>query len=802
MKIFPNRSKEKKDNSLGLFHGEAAAVSAESAGCQFQSASLVAVGANATNVAFLSAFTNLVLALLLIKVPSLVEGKTPMKRTVIMISFINACTWIPIIFVFLFLKNINPVMLIGLWIFGLVPATLLGPLRDNWLSNLVPSDKMGRYLSWRAVLAGLFYLAAYNIMGFILYKATGNIEIGFGVVLGVAFLASITSTFLYSRIHSPAPAAKSQTAPSLTFINFLKGAMKEHLGTFILFASLFNFAVNLSSPLLTFYMLNNLKFNFMTLTLVFSCEYVARVISITFWGKMVDKSGSLRVLGIVSHLIPIVPVLWIFSGGNVFYLCMAQLFSGTVWAAFDLCSTTFIYKSTQREQRLHYIAYYRSLTTFSAALGTLTSAVLLSSMFHIFGSQILAMLLLSAILRMAVVRIMLPKLKPGGIPDAIVHEELARELAMVNYPTRQGLYYHPEVWSRFTKPVVAFGTIIGNAVTKIVPRSAGLYYNPQKWSTYMGQNPNLQPGMIQDSNSEPEKSGIYYNKKAWAEYMQQTAVPIESDEESTREGLLYNREAWATMVNQTTGADAKTLENSKPIRKGLLNDPETLAAVASQTARAEAKRQESLKPAHKGLLYDPEAWTIMVNQLTQANAKFSESLKPARKGLLNDPEAMARFISQTAMAEAKAIGTVKTTRTGIFYDLEKWSDYLKQSMVLNATTMRTNGDIQTNRQPIFYHPEIWNDYKNRTALSGKVAAFKNNARVTTARQPLLYHPEEWDRTFDPAMVHIGRKSAIGNVIIKQNQFKKIEGKQTPARRQPMAKPTMITKTMGVRPSMA
>jgi len=61
--------------------------------------------------------------------------------------------------------------------------------------------------------------------------------------------------------------------------------MKEHLGTFILFASLFNFAVNLSSPLLTFYMLNNLKFNFMTLTLVFSCEYVARVISITFWGK-------------------------------------------------------------------------------------------------------------------------------------------------------------------------------------------------------------------------------------------------------------------------------------------------------------------------------------------------------------------------------------------------------------------------------------------------------------------------------------------------------------------------------------
>ena len=396
MKIFPNRGKDKKDNSLALFHAEAAAISAESAGCAYQSPSIIAAGADGSSVALLSTVTNLVLALLLIKVPSLVEGKTPMKRTVVLMAIINTFTWIPIIFVFLFFKNINPLMLIGLWIFGLVPATLLGPLRDNWLANLVPSDKMGRYLSWRSVIAGIFYLAAFNIMGFTLYKSTGNVGRGFAIVLSVAFLASVVSTFLYSSIHSPPPVAKSQTAPSLSFVNFLKGARKEHLGTFILFVSLFNFAVNLSSPLLAVYMISNLKFTYMTYTLVISCEYVARVISLTFWGKQVDKSGSLRVLGLASHLIPFVPIMWLFSGGNVFYLCVAQLFSGTVWAAFDLCSTTFIYKSTQPEQRLHYIVYYRSLTTFSAALGTLTSALLLSSMFHVFGSQILGMLFFPA----------------------------------------------------------------------------------------------------------------------------------------------------------------------------------------------------------------------------------------------------------------------------------------------------------------------------------------------------------------------------------------------------------------------
>jgi MFS family permease len=460
MKIFSNRSKDNKDKSLGLFHAEAAAVSAESAGCAFQSNSIIATGASDSSVALLSAVTNLVLSVLLIKVPSLVEGKTPMKRTVVLMALVNAFTWIPIIFTFIFFKHINPIMLIGLWILGIVPATLLGPLRDNWLANSVPSEKMGRYLSLRSIIGGIFYIAAFNIMGFTLNQTSKQIGVasvskGFVIVLSVAFLASIASTFLYSSIRAPAaPAVKSPAAPPISFGSFLKGARKEHLGTFILFVSLFTFTVNLSSPLLAPYMMHYLKYSYMTFTLVISCEYVARVLSLNYWGKLVDKSGSLRVLGFASHLIPFVPILWLFSG-SIFYLCIVQLFSGAVWAAFDLCAQTFIYKSTQPEQRLYYIVYYRSLTTFSAAMGTLTSALLLTSMFHVFGSQILGMLLLSGVLRMAVVRFMIPKLKPGGIPDAIVHEELARELAYVNYPTRQGLYYHPEAWSRFTKPVAA-----------------------------------------------------------------------------------------------------------------------------------------------------------------------------------------------------------------------------------------------------------------------------------------------------------------------------------------------------------
>ena len=115
--------------------------------------------------------------------------------------------------------------------------------------------------------------------------------------------------------------------------------------------------------------------------------------------------------------------------------------------------------------------------------------------------------------------------------------------------------------------------------------------------------------------------------------------------------------------------------------------------------------------------------------------------------------------------------------------------------------MRTAGDSLANRQPIFYHPEMWNNYKNQTALC-KVANVTTNARVLSSRQPLLYHPEEWDRTFDPAIVHIGRKSAIGTVIHKQNQAKKPERKVPSNSYYPAAKPSLTSKRIGAKPLMA
>lgn len=683
MKIQPDNGKARKDNSLAFFHAEAASASVENAGIAYQSPSVIATGADASGVAFLSTMTNLVLSVLLIKVPSLIEGRqNSLKRTFLILGVVSAVTWLPIILALYFFTNVSPLFLTALWIVNLVPTVLFGPLRDSWLANLVPSHKMGRYLSWRSAIAGAFYLASFYLMGYVLDITTGQKTRGYALILAFAFLASAFSVLMYTRIRAPSQPAKTDVEVQFGLFNFLKQARKSHLGTFILFISMFTFAVNLAGPLFSSYMLNDLKFSYMTFSVIVSCEYIARIISLAFWGKIVDKSGSLKILGLVTYFIPLVPIFWLFNH-SLIYLASVQMFSGVVWSAFDLSVQTFIFKATTPEHRLRYIVYYRSLTSFSVALGAITGGLLLHNMFYISGSQILSLFLVSGVLRMVVARIMLPKMTPEGIPGAVIHQELAVELEAARTPVfGEALYYHPEAWSRFTNRAYIIGNSIGRTIGRLTPSQPGLYYHPENWS-WFGKQPNIIHRII-DSLS-PFRQGLYYTPQKWGDYMGHNPdlqpVRVNIEEKQSRSGLFYNQQAWQEYVDRAVGDRAlSTHADTQPL------------------------------PARDGLYFHQDAWNEYQQQLAAEEAKESRARQKV------------------------------AARNGLFQNPQHWAEYLKQSLLLNATTMRSGGESLVLRQPVFYHPEAWEKYKEETTV-----ARTTRAHEPASREPLLYHPEEWGK---------------------------------------------------------
>jgi hypothetical protein len=402
----------KKDSSLRYLHGEGAASSIENASISCQSASLLSAGGTARDVAVLSSVTNLFFALVLVKVPSLVRVSDALKRSVVVLSIISSISWLPLLFVTLFCHGISLTWLITLWVISLVPDFLVGPLRDKWLADLVPSRRVGRYLSLRSVISAGTYLSCFYVMGYSLDHFQTGIFNGFTVVFGLAFLASLVSLILYLIIRVPVQAGESAQS-DLGLVGFMREARQNEIGTFILFTSLMIFANSISGAFFSVYMLRDLHFTYLAFTLVLSSEFAARIISAFFWGKFIDNAGAIKVLRVASVMLPFVPVLWLFST-NIGYLMAVQVLSGVAWAAFDLCTQSYLFRASPPNKRLHYIVYHRSIVTMASAVGPLLGLALLNVMLPVFGSAILGIFLLSGMLRLVIIIAVLPRLKTNG----------------------------------------------------------------------------------------------------------------------------------------------------------------------------------------------------------------------------------------------------------------------------------------------------------------------------------------------------------------------------------------------------
>ncbi len=742
MKVQPGNGKNgKKDISLALLHGEAASSSVESAGCAYQSPSVIAAGADAGGVQLLSTLTNLVLAVMLIKVPSLVEGKqTALKRMTIKVALFSAFTWLPIVFVMSFLKVVDPLLLTALWILGLVPTVLLYPLRDNWLASLVPGDKMGRYLSWRSAIAGAFYLGTYYGMAWIIDRSSGgNAFRGYGFILAVAFLASTVSIVLYFGVRPPPVQDTTGNSAELGFISFLRGARKSHLGTFIFFVSLYTLAVNLAGPLFASYMLNDLKFNMMTFTAIVSCEYVARIISLTFWGRQVDKSGSLRILSIVSYLIPSVPILWVFSA-NFYYLCAIQMASGVVWAAFDLSVQTFIYKASAPAQRLRYIVYHRSLTSFAASMGTLLGMLLLGNIFAINGSSILTMFLLSGLLRLVIARVMLPKLTPEGIPDAVVHPELAGELA--NPAFTPGIAYYTPAIREFSRRAASLSSDILGKVSRVAVTRNGLFYKPWKWGEFLADS-GVQPVMAK-ANGGDLKKGLYNKPEEWAEIQRSLSLAEKHEEPVAvrREGLYHNPQQWAELQKELA-ANAKPGQSAAR-KQGLFHNPQLWADLQKQLGIAAKAENPAVK--RDGLFHTPELWTDYLQQSLVLNAVTTRGGGEGmtlRQGIYGHPELWDKYQEDTARtAAAKPLAPI--TRNGLLYKKDEWQKYKEKTAVRKpaartpvpvAATIsmsKTQPPVRRNLAP---RPVVTRPVAANAAVTHRATTHSSTAHRTATRQP-------------------------------------------------------------------
>ena len=252
---------------------------------------------------------------------------------------------------------------------------LSAPPWMSMMGDVVTPEERGRYFSNRTRIAMYFMTSSLMLAGIITngWKNIGHTAVGFGFAFGIASLARFTSLH-FMRRHYDAPLENQQFEDSFSFWDFLRGYRKSNFTKFTIAVALMNGTTNIAGPFFSVYMLRDLHWSYLAYTFNMLVLLSSQTLFVRWWGSIGDRHGNRSVLMATGCLLPILPVLWVFSD-NYLFLLFVQMVSGATWSGFNLAASNFIYDSVPQTRRARAMSYYSLLNgSFSVIGGMLIGA--------------------------------------------------------------------------------------------------------------------------------------------------------------------------------------------------------------------------------------------------------------------------------------------------------------------------------------------------------------------------------------------------------------------------------------------
>ncbi len=294
-------------------------------------------------------------------------------------------------------------------------------MQPSWISLIgdhLPENLRGRYFGRRTGLAG--------VIGFTVMAAAGGVlhwfehqdlaRAGFATIFAVGGLGRLYSLWQLAGINDPGitPDVESLTSDG----GGLRRLWQSNFFRYSLSIGLMFAAVSFAGPFFHVYMLRELHFTYIEFMGNMLAAAVTQAALMPIWGRVRDMSGNRVVIVISGALIPLVPVVWVFTT-NYWALFFAQMIVGVAWSGYTLAATTFLYDTVPPARRALATAVHTVLSLSFWSAGAFFAAWLTSRMpteitlfgeTYAWGSQLVAMFALSAVLRGLVAILTLPRL--------------------------------------------------------------------------------------------------------------------------------------------------------------------------------------------------------------------------------------------------------------------------------------------------------------------------------------------------------------------------------------------------------
>jgi len=354
-------------------------------------------GANNVAIGSLSFIRNALVSIVQIYSAELTRLFGSRKRFTTAAVFAAAVMWLPTYFLPVLFEEVRIPLFIILFAVTSCCNLMATPAWASLISEYIPYRKRGQYFGFRGAALGTVYFFSLLAAGLLLHVfERRDLFLGFSILIITASVMRMISWGFLTRLYEPK--WRPSTEDYFTFWEFIRRLPVSNFARYAVLSALFMMGVAMASVFFPVYLLREVGFGYLAYSVLTAATIFTTYLSQRYWGRFSDRYGNLKILGMTTALISLIPFLWIFSR-DFYYLLFVQLLAGFLWAGYNLSSVNFIYDAAATKKRERCIAYYNFLSGLGLGVGALMGGFFYRHLAPVLGSGFYSLVVVSGLVR-------------------------------------------------------------------------------------------------------------------------------------------------------------------------------------------------------------------------------------------------------------------------------------------------------------------------------------------------------------------------------------------------------------------
>lgn len=239
------------------------------------------------------------------------------------------------------------------------------PAWTSIAASIVPGEVRGRYFASRNLVMALGAAVAVPVAGQIIDQFGG--VTGYRINFGIAFVVGLAANYFYARIEAP-PSQGPVIVRGKRLPLMQRLRLRPNFTLFCVHAAVWNFSLQISAPFFNVFLVQVLGASTLVVGLLATVATLSSLPGQQVWGRVADRVGPRRALLWSGLLIPLAPWAWMLVG-EPWQVSFINLFSGFLWAGFNIATFNFLLAATPELRRPRYVALFNTVVGLSNAAG-------------------------------------------------------------------------------------------------------------------------------------------------------------------------------------------------------------------------------------------------------------------------------------------------------------------------------------------------------------------------------------------------------------------------------------------------